>query len=221
MRQKHHNVLLVLAVLTSVLAVVSAGFTFYSLSNLVSKISGYATTTVYGEVNITVESFGNINFTTATNNFGSGRVAAGRTGANLITVGSGTVTGGNWTAVTGLRLENIGNVNITLNLTANQSAANWIGGTSPVFLWNISSVEAGSCVNSTSSSTTTNDIGLNTNVFFAVNTSTTVFCSRFNYIDASDLVRIDFNLTIPSDSKTGASLSNLITATADTTLYGP
>jgi len=217
MKEKHHNVLLVLAVLTSALAVVSVVFTLYSLSNLFSKISGYATTTVYGEVNITVESYGNINFTTATNNFGSGRVSSGVTSASLSTVGSGTVTGGNWTATTGLRLANIGNVNVTLNLSANQSAANWLGGTSPVFKWNISSVEASSCVNSTINSET----GLNTNAFFDVNTTTTVFCSRFNYLDASDSIRIDFNLTIPSDSRTGASLSNLITATADTTLYGP
>ncbi len=38
-----------------------------------------------------------------------------------------------------------------------------------------------------------------------------------NYLGGSNTIRIDFNLTVPSDSATGA-LTTVITATADTTL---
>jgi hypothetical protein len=46
-----------------------------------------------------------------------------------------------------------------------------------------------------------------------VNTTTAIFCGRFQFADTADVIRIDFNLTIPSDSSTGA-LGDTITATA-------
>lgn len=186
-----------------------------SIFNWPLKISGFVTTTSTGEVNLTVETLAVINFTTNVINYGSGRVNSGATSAQLTTFSTNNVSGGNWTLQTagGLRLQNIGNVNVSLNLTSSKNAASFIGGGTPGFQWNITNVEASSCLNTTG----TGDTGLNLNVFYNVNTTTTNFCPRFNYIDVSDTIRIDFNITVPPDSQTGA-LTTTITATADTTL---
>jgi hypothetical protein len=130
----------------------------------------------------------------------------------LFTVGAGTVTGGNWTAASGLILQNIGNVNVSLNLTGTKTAAQFLGGTNPVYQWNISNVEANSCLNATGGT----DF-LNLNTFHNVNITigNAGYCRIFQFIDSADSIRIDFNLTVPSDSQTGA-LSDTITATVMT-----
>ncbi len=217
MKNKNNNKFItVLAVITVLIAIISAGFTFFSLLNLASKISGYATTTSTAEVNLTVETFAAVNFTTSLINYGSGRVNSGSTSAALTTFGSNNVTGGNWTLRTagGLRLENVGNVNVSINLSSSKAAAAFVGGASvtPVFKWNITNFEANSCLNKTGTGT----VAVNTDVFYDVNTTTANYCPIFNYLDSADVIRIDFNITIPTDSATGA-LTTVITATADTT----
>ena len=215
MKNKGNNFLLILTIITAIAAAISIGLTFFSIVSLVSKISGFATTTSTAEVNLTIETLAVINFTTSLINYGTGRVNSGSTSAALTTFGTNNVTGGNWTLRTsgGLRLENIGNVNVSLNLTSSKAAGAFLGGTAPVFKWNITNLEPNSCLNTTG----TGETGLNLNVFYDVNTTTTNFCPRFNFLDSGDVIRIDFNLTIPSDSLTGA-LTTTITATADTTL---
>jgi len=200
----------VLAVIVVVISVFSIGVFYLSAKSLFSTISGYATST--GTANLTVESAITINFTTNQINWGSGRVNAGSASAGLNTFELANVTNGNWTLQTagGLRIQNLGNINVTLNLTGTKTAATMIGGTNPSYLWNISNVEPSSCLNSTGG---TGALDLNT--FHAVNiTSATSFvCGRFQFVDSADTIRIDFNLTIPSDSITGA-LGDVITATA-------
>jgi predicted secreted protein len=202
-------VLAVLAVITSLISIV---LTYFSLQSFVGTLTGYATST--GETNLTVETQATINFTTDLINWGSGRVNQGTTAAALTSIeGSNNVTGGNWSLRTagGLQLENTGNVNVTLNLTSTKTATNFIGGTSPAFKWNISDVERGSCLNVTGTGNGT----LAHYAFYDVNTSSDSqqFCGKFRYTDATDRIRIDFNLTVPSDSTTG-SLTSTITATA-------
>lgn len=198
----------VFAVFVFVISLFSIGVFFLSAKTLFNTISGYATST--GEANLTVESAVIINFTTAQINWGSGRVNAGQSSAYLTTLETNNVTRGNWTLQTygGLRIENIGNVNVTLNLSGTKTAAQMIGGTSPAYTWNITSFESGACTNSTGGSA-----ALQTNVFYTVNTTTALFCDMFQFLDDRDVVRIDFNLTIPSDSFTGA-LGDTITAVA-------
>ena len=216
MKNTNNKFIIVLVLAAVVILIISIGFTFFSLLNLSSRISGYVTTTSTAEVNLTVETIAAINFTTSLVNYGSGRVNSGSTSAALTTFGTNNVTGGNWTLRTagGLRLENIGDVNVSINLTSNKAAAAFIGGASvtPVFQWNITNFEANSCLNKTGTGT----VGLNTDVFYNVNTTTANYCPLLNYLDSADVIRIDFNITIPTDSLTGA-LSAIITATADTT----
>ncbi|MEK6915129.1 MAG: hypothetical protein AABW89_01145 [Nanoarchaeota archaeon] len=197
-----------LAVIAVITSIFSIGLVYLSSRNLFSVISGYATST--GEANLTVESVVAINFTTRAINWGSGRVNSGASSAGLNTYETNNVTNGNWTLQNagGLRIENIGNLNVSLNLSGTKTATQMIGGTSPSYSWNISSFETGSCRNSTGG---TSFLPLDN--FYNINTSTTEFCRFFQFNNSQDVIRIDFNLTIPSDSLTGA-LGDTITATA-------
>jgi len=203
------RILLVIAVIAVGVSVIAAGVTYFSFSNLLG-ISGFAIT---GEANLTVETIALINFTTSAVEWGSGRVDNGATAASLNTFETNNVTGGNWTLTTagGLRVENAGNVNVSLNLTGTKTAAAFIGGTGPVYKWNITNVEANSCLNASGSSVDRLDL----DTFHDVNTSlaSSMICPVFQPGTSNDLIRIDFNLTIPEDSTTGL-LTDTITATA-------
>lgn len=206
---KSDNFLLIFAILALVAAIISAGITFFSFNNVVSKISGFVPN---AEANLTVESNIEVNFTTRAISWGNGRPTS--VTAGLTTYGTDNVTGGNWTLTTagGLRLRNEGNNNVTLNLSVGKSAANFIGGSSPGYQWNVSDVEAGSCVNSTGGSYTP-ESGFNLSRHIPTSTTTIRVCGNFTFVSSKDEIRIDFNLTIPEDATTGAK-GDVITATA-------
>ena len=203
----------ILAVVVVITSIFSIGLVYLSARSLFSAISGYATSTAVA--NLSVESTVVINFTTNTISWGSGRVDSGGSSAGLNTFETNNVTGGNWTLTTGggLRIQNLGNVNVTLNLSGTKSAATMIGGTSPGYKWNISNVETGSCRNVTGAVET--PLLFN---FYDLNITSTEFCRFFKFADSADTIRIDFNLTIPSDSLTGT-LTDTITATAFASPY--
>lgn len=202
------KIFMILVVLAVVASLFSMGLLYYSMQGLISQISGRVTT---GEANLTVETRAEINFTTRAISWGSGRVNSNAAAASLTTFPTGNVTGGNWTLTTagGLRIENIGNVNVSLNLSVGKTAATFIGGTNPVYQWNLTNVEAGSCLNSTQQ-----NISERMNAFFTATSATSgnLWCNVFPYESSKDTVRLDFNLTIPENSITGA-LGDVITAT--------
>ncbi len=212
------KLLSVMVVVVVIISLFSVGLVYLSARSLFSAISGYATST--GEANLTVESAVIINFTTNTISWGSGRVNSGYSSAGLNTYETGNVTNGNWTLSAasrgGLRIQNIGNVNVTLNLSGTKTAATMIGGTGPSYKWNISNFETHSCRNSTGGAAASNGLPLDN--FYDVNTTTTEFCRFFQFNDSQDTIRIDFNLTIPSDSLTGV-LTDTITVTAFSSPY--
>ena len=199
------KLLLVIAVVAVIASLIAAGFTYFSIASLVTKVSGFAT----GEANLTIESLASINFTTNSIDWGSGQVDSGAPSAQLTTLETGNVTNGNWTLATsgGLRIENIGNVNVSLNLSVGKSPSAFLGGTSPGYEWNVSNIETGSCLNSTGGTG-----NLNLGTWSSTSTTSTNFCGILQFVTASDSVRIDLNLTVPSDSLTG-SLGDTITAT--------
>jgi hypothetical protein len=208
------RVLLFLGIVAVLVSLTAAGITSLSVGSLFNKITGYETS---GEANLTIESLAIINFTTRNISWGSGRVDNDANAASLTTFSVlPNVTGGNWTLTQpgGLRIENIGNVNVSLNLTGTKTAATFMGGTNAVYEWNVSSSEAGSCTNRTGKA---DGAELNLNVFHNVNTSVadSQKCFAFRFEAANDEVRIDFNLTIPEDSSTGV-LGDTITATVTT-----
>jgi hypothetical protein len=206
---KAGNILMIVAIVAVIASLVATGITLFSIVNLSARISGFAATT--GTANLTVESSASVNFTTDTVDWGSGRLDPGVTGANLFTVGAGSVNGGNWTAKSGLILENIGNTNVTLNLSGAKTASTFIGGTNAVYKFNVSDNEASSCLNTSGGQMFAEGLGFN-DVHTTVNYT---YCDPFVYHAAQDTIRIDFNVTIPEDSSTGA-LGDVITATVYT-----
>ena len=208
---KEDRLLLLLAFAAFFIAVLATILTYSSIVGIVDRITGYQT----GEANLTIATQAEINFTTRAISWGSGKVSSGSTSAALTTFSTNNVTGGNWTLTTsgGLRIVNIGNVNVTLNLSVGKTHDSFIGGTSPVYRWNLSAVEANSCINITGGT----GFSPRMNSFFNASPAAVdnIFCDRFRYEAANDVIRIDFNLTIPEDAVTGAR-GDVITATATT-----
>src|SRR3989344_353182 len=203
---KEQNVFLFIAVIALAVSFFAAAFTYFSIGDLALRISGYGTT---GYTNLTVETLASVNFTTHTIDWGSGRVGASSSAASLTTFPANNVTGGNWTLNTsgGLRLENDGNVNISVNLTVNKNASEFIGGTGPVFEWNLTKSEAGSCLNVSGKGgvTGSGEGGLRLNSWFPANSTTSqkaggggaLFCGVLRFELANDQIRLDFNVTVP------------------------
>jgi hypothetical protein len=208
-KNRGETLLLITAFIAVVISVVATGITYLSLSSLVEDISGFVS---QGTINLTVESSASVDFTTNNISWGSGRVNSDTTAASLTTFENDNVTGGNWSleVAGGLKIENIGSVNVSLNLSGTKTAATFIGGSNPVYQWNVSEVEANSCMNESGNG----NGGLNLNIFHNVNTSVgdSIKCFVFRTESANDLIRIDFNLTVPEDSTSGI-LTDTITAT--------
>ncbi|MEK6847021.1 MAG: hypothetical protein AABY16_02545 [Nanoarchaeota archaeon] len=203
------------AVIAIIASMFSLGLVYMSANSLLTKISGYVSS---GETNLTVATQAEVNFTTRAIAWGSGRVTQDASAASLTTSnhsGIANVTGGNWTLTTtgGMRIENIGNVNVSLNLTISSNASSWIAGTNPVTEWNLTNLEANTCQNNAGSGTSGH-----MNVFYDTNTTPAsawiggMGCAIFNFLSTKDSIRLDFNLTIPENSKSGA-LGEVITAT--------
>jgi hypothetical protein len=222
---KYSPLLIFIAVLAFLVSLFSLGVVYLSVSNLFSEISGYVTT---GETNLTVDTQAQINFSTRAISWGSGRVDQEVTAASLTTsnfTGIPNVTGGNWTlddnpgiagfqSTGGMRIENIGNVNVTINFTVAYNASIWIGGTNPITEWNLSVLEANSCLNVTAT-LNSNNVPNMLFEYYEANTTPVgrLGCSVFPFESARDTLRLDFNITVPENSLTGAR-GNVITAVA-------
>lgn len=196
-----------LLIILTVIAVLAGAVNMTITLNKLSKIGliGYATST--GEVNLSIESRVEVNFTDKLINWSSGSVVSGYSIAHLATH-NGTVSNGNWTVEsTGLTLVNIGNANCTIEIKTGETAASLLGGTSPLYKYNISdNVEPGSCNETVGSSNST---------WKNVNTGGNgdMACSPLEYANGADTIRIDIWLGIPSDA-TGGKSGDTITATA-------
>jgi hypothetical protein len=158
---------------------------------------------VIGEVNITIVTITSLNFTTNYVNFGPGSVFLNSSYAIIDT--KGNVINGNWTSVNqGLIVENIGNTNLTVFLKSDNNARDFIGGTSPQYKYSISNSELNSC----------QDSKLIFDEWVSFNSSGygDQICDNFGFSDLNDSMRIDLELTIPSDSLRGER-SDIITVT--------
>ena len=196
------NFLLTIAVIA---VLVSAfGFTYVVLDKSNNNwLTGFALTST-GTVNLTIATSAAVNFTTNNINWGSGNLNNGTTQAVLDT-SAGTVTNGTWTPVSqGFKIENYGNVNLSIQFKAGKDAAAFIGGTSPLYQFNVTNSEANSC---------TSNVSILFGVWNNVNTTDTVICNVFNFIDNTDLLEVDIKLAVPYNAKTGA-LGDIVTVNA-------
>jgi len=193
---------LMFAVAAVVLSLFSVGLLYLSVGNFVNLISGRVT----GTANLTVEPLAAVNFTTNSVNWGSGRVNTGVSRAYLLAASDGFVVNGNWTTVvSGLILKNTGNTNVTLNLSVGKTAASFIGGTNPVYQWMVTEAQINSCFNSTGGTGGMAFMGQ----YLTPNTTSSTYCAIL--FPGLNGMEINFNLSIPSDSITGA-LGDIVTA---------
>lgn len=185
----------------NLLVVISLFFILFSIFSLFGTMTGYAT---LGIVNITVNRFVAINFTTDYVSFGVGTVTLGEDNAIIDT--RGEVVGGNWTPLTeGFVLENIGNEAASIYIRSSKDAREFLGGTNPQYEFSIENLEANSCKNESvvfgdwySVSSVSNGI---------------LVCEEFSPLSNSNSINLDVRLTIPSDATVGT-LQDVFTALA-------
>lgn len=169
---------------------VSIAIIAVSLFFIGTELTGFATVNDTGVVNVTISTSAALNFSTALLDFGSGAVSGGAAGATLTSVGAGSTTDGTWTVQPGqLILENIGNVNVTLNLTSNKTVADFIDGTDPTFKAIVTDNETGSCTGTQTFSSLTD-----------ITTSQQTACGVFGFADAADRINVDFEIYIPNNA---------------------
>ncbi len=210
-----NNLVAVLAVVVVLIALINLSVTLIKVSNLKEKITGYSVD--YGFVNITINTAISLNVSRDTINFGAGVIDAGSDNVTMWTNGDDnfTVVGGNWSGVpnndgklSGIVIENVGNVNCSVKLQTGMDADGFIGGTNPLYQWNISNREAGACIewNETSMQ----------NQWADVNTTIATICNNFGFQNPDEMF-MDLKLRIPEDSPnaTGLVLGDAITITGD------
>jgi len=200
-----NKTLLILAIIVVVISIVNVSVTFLKVSDFKEQITGYAS----GYINVTIQSQIIVNVSRASINWSSGTVNPGETNANIFThAETAESLRGNWTtSVGGMVIENVGNVNCSIDLQSNESAATLIGGTDPGFQWNITVKDVDSCDNGAGPALST---------WWDVNSSEAQeFCDQFGYITASNEVYLDINLTIPYDATMNGARFSTITITAD------
>jgi hypothetical protein len=198
------NLLVIIAVAAVMFSVVGTFATYNSVSNYKDFVTGFATET--GSVNITIVSSAAIEIISANNvdsknlSWGSGSVTPGYEYARLYTDGRlyNTTT---WTQLDkGFVIENIGNVNVTIQVDADKVAADFLGGTSPLFQYNVTDETAGSCV----------DWGSYTPGTYTDFTETPAdVCDNFGFL-APDKLRMDIYLKVPENADKGTRNATVI-----------
>ena len=193
------NALLGVAAIVLIVAALSMGFTYYSIASFKQGLlTGNAVAN--GTIYINITSSAAINFTNSIINWSNGTLTSGASYALLSTSGPNYVVNGTWVPVTnGFTIDNIGNVNLSINIRSGKTNASFIGGTGPIYKYNVTNIETGSCVASP---------GFTLGQFYDVNTTGvgTPVCGNLSYVDTRDSIRIDIMLGIPYDAPATSSL---------------
>ncbi len=194
-----------LAILLIAAIVISLGGTLISLNRLarirIPSITGFGTTDTAG-VNLSITGVTEVNWTTDDIYWESGTVTTGTSTCTLTSYDGNTNT-----VSSPLVLENIGNTNVTLNITCGKTAATFIGHADAVYQWNASNKEPGSCPG----------LAISAGAFQTASTDPVVVCNStgggFLATDGSDTMNFDVRVVIPSAAPSGSKTSTF-TATA-------
>ena len=218
-----------------IVAILISAFGVITISNLIPvmgpiEVTGRALE--YGTANVTITGEVAIEMIRNVTDFDSSSLGGANREITTTQVNYGTFDAGsegNGTDQTGCSdteatcaypfvLENIGNTNVSINLSASQNASDWIGG-NPSYA-NISfkgkenqsnTAAAGAACGA--SFTTNNDAGNFGELpyWLGLSTTETTLCSDMEYNDTHDEVRIHFNLTIPSDAIAATGTGTIVT----------
>ena len=159
----------------------------------------YAGTT--GTVTFSISSTMSLNVPVASIAFGSGSPALSGT-----TIASNETNTDGWNSNPGgFVVENNGNVGINVTVYANNTAAQFIGGTSPTYKYASSNNETSACTGTLATTWTAmpSSAGTATNV-----------CSTLGFADSADSVKVDIQLFIPADAPVVSSSSSTVTFVA-------
>ena len=206
--------------------VVSLGGAYISLNAVNNKLSGIGVgpitgfaTVPNGTATLTVSLVSSIQFSSPTVAFGTGSINTTLGNCTLSTTNANNGAGcvdfsevGN-----GFTIENDGNTNLSVTLSASANAATFIGDGASLFLWNVTVNESGSCVNATGSrlavQPNTTDAGCDGiacgGIFESVSTTAKNICPSLLFDDASDALNIDINVSIPVTAPAGAKSATL------------
>jgi hypothetical protein len=169
------------------------------------KITAAATTT-YGQARINITGRASINFTINRIDWGTGYVNDTATYCQLNSEGlNNPANCTNFTTVyEGLRLENDGNRNVEVNVSTNNTAAQFIGGTNPVYEWKFANNESDSCGSKgIGNNCVTNVSALQPQSYTTVSVPPLLICPCFRAQNPSDLLNLELQIRVPSDSYTG------------------
>ena len=199
------SVLVVITLLTTM-----AGTYVYYTKFKSEKITGATIEQAVARINITTRA--SINFTINSIDWGSGYVNDTASYCQLNSEGfSGGTNCTNFTTVyEGLRLENDGNRNVQLNISSNNSAAQFLGGSGPLYQWKFANNESDSCGSvGIGTNCVTNSSALNYQAYASVSTSSVEVCPCFRASNPSDLLNLELLIRVPSDSYSGLRESTL------------
>jgi hypothetical protein len=205
---KSTELLMFVAIIAVALASINLIITINRIGDF-KALTGFMTDT--GVANLTIQSNINVNFTKDNVSWGTGYVTTAQTECEMTTQGIMNCTNFD-TVYDGLTLENIGNADVTLNLTPSKNTENFLGGNASVFMWNITfnGTETGAC-----------PPGLNitawTNATPNGQTLGTRACDNYTYLDASDEIQVELRVVL-SEKYIGA---KGLTITAEAVTYSP
>ena len=124
------NLLLIVAIVAVSVAIVGVGITYNYVNVFNNLLTGFVVEN--GTVNVSIQTTASINITSANGTAGKmldWGAGAFSPGVNYVTlISNGTVIGGSWGNITeGFIVENIGNVNVTVQISSSSNAADFLG----------------------------------------------------------------------------------------------
>ncbi|MFC1741514.1 hypothetical protein ACFL3V_03185 [Nanoarchaeota archaeon] len=194
-----------LAILLGVSILISLGGLVVFLSTDHDQLTGAAISPVaLARINITARA--SINWTINSVDWGTGYVNDTAQYCMLNTEGENNAANcTNFTTVnTGLQLENDGNRRVEVNFTSNASAAQFLGGSSPSFMWKLANNEDNSCGSpGAGNNCVLNVTALQNQTYTEVSTTSALMCPCFRFGNGNDTINTQLQVTVPSDSYTG------------------
>ncbi|MFC1741512.1 hypothetical protein ACFL3V_03175 [Nanoarchaeota archaeon] len=195
-----------LTILVAIALILMLGSTVLFISKLRGENISARATTDQAQARLRITSLASINFTISSVDWGSGFVNETATYCQLDTEGGNNPSNcSNFTTVyEGLRLENDGNRNVQLNISANNTAAQFLGGTNPLYEWKLANNESDSCGSKgIGTNCVTNVSALQFQTYSTASNTPVDVCACFRPSDPSDLLNIELMVRVPSDSFSG------------------
>jgi hypothetical protein len=167
------------------------------------SITGLGSTTATASVNLSEESS---IIVSGSIDFGTGRVNRTQVNATLDSaagtfvgaeLGNANPSNNNWVDPSKwsryIAVENDGTVNVSVNITADKKASQFMGGTGPEFQLKGIATEAGSCA---TLNTTYTNVPNSTETPYAI-------CNVLNFAQSNDTFNVSARLVVPSDAISG------------------